>query len=79
MEYIELNIGKVPNDEVVIEEILANARATVKNFLDRTVRIVPPEKEAEAQAVLDDFDITNEPILAPFKPVEPVVDAIIVK
>jgi hypothetical protein len=56
----DLVIKDVPDDKVVITEILANAETTIKNYHDKQIRVVAPEKEVEFETAVAAFKLANK-------------------
>ena len=56
----DLVIKDVPDDKVVITEILANAETTIRNYHDKQIRVVAPEKEVEFTATMEVFKVANK-------------------
>jgi hypothetical protein len=57
---MDLTIKNCPDDKLVIEEILANAETTIKNYHDKQIRIVPEAKEVEFATVVESFRTANK-------------------
>ena len=57
---MDLIIKNCPDDKLVIEEILANAETTIKNYHDKQIRVVAPEKEVEYETAVASFKVANK-------------------
>jgi hypothetical protein len=56
----DLVIKDVPDDKAVITEILANAETSIRNFYDKQIRVVAPEKEVEFETAVASFKLANK-------------------
>ena len=72
---MELVIKDVPDDKAVITEILANAETTIRNFHDKQIRVVSPEKEVEFATAVESFKTANKISLV--ADVEPIKEEVI--
>jgi hypothetical protein len=57
---MQLIIENVPEDKACITEILANAETTIKNYHDKQIRVVAPEKEVEFETAVAAFKLANK-------------------
>jgi len=67
---IDLVIAGVPDDDAVKIEIMTNAETTIRNYLERTIKVMPKEVEAEYQAKIEEFHTANADLIESLKPVE---------
>ena len=77
MKTIDLTISDVPEVDSVIAEIKNNAAATIHNYWDTQIRVVPEEKEVEFKEKIDSFRLVNDMVATPIA--EEVVEEVIVE